>query len=160
MELIIRLKLREKNRMYSSQEKYSRCDAQFPGTPSPISILEARLPTLQVIYHQLHPNMVPSSRLQNRGKPVKKSRKQSQEGMVREQKTAKNHLPPNHPFWLAACLRAMMMVQVHHTEILCKRMSWMVAQTMARQLISVVNTSIWSVRCRTLLNRLSIALVV
>src|SRR5438270_3417897 len=94
------------------------------------------------------------------GKPVKKSRKQSQEGMVREQKTAKNHLPPNHPFWLAACLRAMMMVQVHHTEILCKRMSWMVTQTMARQLISVVNTSIWSVRCRTLLNRLSIALVV
>src|SRR6266516_2004591 len=30
----------------------------------------------------------------------------------------------------------------------------MVAQTMVRQLISVVNTPIWSVRCRPLLNRL------
>ncbi len=36
----------------------------------------------------------------------------------------------------------------------------MVAQTMVRQLISVVNTSIWSVRWRTRLHRLSIALVV
>jgi hypothetical protein len=31
---------------------------------------------------------------------------------------------------------------VHHTEILCKRISWIVAQTMVRQLVSVVNTSI------------------
>jgi hypothetical protein len=53
------------------------------------------------------------------GNPEKKSRKQSQEGMLRELKTAKNHLPPNHPFWLAACLRVLMMVQMHHSEILC-----------------------------------------
>jgi hypothetical protein len=51
--------------------------------------------------------------------------------MLRELITAKNHLPPNHHFWLVACLRVLMMVQVHHSEILCKRMSWMVAQTMA-----------------------------
>jgi hypothetical protein len=35
-----------------------------------------------------------------------------------------------------------------------------VAQTIVRHLISEVNTSIWSVRCRMLLNRLSIALVI
>ena len=29
-----------------------------------------------------------------------------------------------------------------YSEILCKRMSWMVAQTMVRQLVSVVKTSI------------------
>jgi hypothetical protein len=29
-----------------------------------------------------------------------------------------------------------------HTEILCKWMSWIVAQTIVRQLVSVVNTSI------------------
>jgi hypothetical protein len=75
MEFIIRLKMREKNCKYTSQEKYSRCDAQFPGTPSPISILEARLPTLQVIYHQLYPNMVPSSRLQNWGETREEEQK-------------------------------------------------------------------------------------
>jgi hypothetical protein len=31
---------------------------------------------------------------------------------------------------------------VHHTEILCKRISWIVAQTIVRQLSSVVKTSI------------------
>jgi hypothetical protein len=41
--------------------------------------------------------------------------------------------------------------QEHYTEILCKRISWIVAQTIARQLVSVVKTSICSVRCRTLL---------
>ncbi len=33
-------------------------------------------------------------------------------------------------------------LEFSHTEILCKRISWMVAQTMIRQLVSVVNTSI------------------
>ena len=37
----------------------------------------------------------------------------------------------------------------HSTEILCKRISCIVAQTMVRQLVSVVKTSIWSVRWRT-----------
>ena len=30
----------------------------------------------------------------------------------------------------------------HYIEILCKRMSWIVAQTIVRQLVSVVKTSI------------------
>jgi len=52
--------------------------------------------------------------------------------------------PPllNHPFWLVAYLRAMITVHVHHSEILRKRISWMVAQTIAKQLVSVVKTSI------------------
>jgi hypothetical protein len=36
-------------------------------------------------------------------------------------------------------------LEFSHTEILCKWISWMVAQTMIRQLVSVVNTSIWKV---------------
>ena len=47
-----------------------------------------------------------------------------------------------------------------HTGILRRAMPSIAAQTMVRQLISIVNTSIWSVRCRTLLKRLSMALVV
>lgn len=49
---------------------------------------------------------------------------------------------------------------VYSIGIFLKVMPSMVAQTMVRQLISVVNTSIWSVRWRTRLHRLSIALVV
>src|SRR6266487_2622277 len=40
------VKLREKNSIYNSQEKYIRCGAEFPDTLSPISIL-------QVIYQKL-----------------------------------------------------------------------------------------------------------
>jgi hypothetical protein len=64
------------------------------------------------------------------------------EVMMKEQKTDKKHLPLNHPFWLVACLGAHIGFQERYTESLCKRMSWIVAQTMARQLVSVVNTSI------------------
>ena len=150
MELIIRLKLRERNLIYTPQEKYIRCGAQFPGTPSPISILEAPFPTLRVRFClpfrsfaiSSTPTWCPPHVPKTEGKPGKKSRKQSQEGMLGGAQNGQKPPPPNHPFWLAACLRVLMMVQVHHSEILCKRMSWMVAQTMARQLVSVVNTSI------------------
>ncbi len=43
--------------------------------------------------------------------------------------------------WLLAHLRFLDR-ELYHTEILCKRMSWIVAQTIAKQLVSVVNTSI------------------
>jgi hypothetical protein len=33
-------------------------------------------------------------------------------------------------------------LESHPNEILCKRISWMVAQTIVKQLVSVVNTSI------------------
>lgn len=62
--------------------------------------------------------------------------------MMKEQKTDKKHLLLNHPFWLVAFLRAHIGFQERYTESLCKRMSWMVAQTIATQLVSVVNTSI------------------
>ena len=42
----------------------------------------------------------------------------------------------------AGCLLADINAYRSHSEILCKRMSWMVAQTIVRQLVSVVNTSI------------------
>jgi hypothetical protein len=66
----------------------------------------------------------------------------SKEVRLKDQQTGKNHLLLNHPFWLVAFLRAHISFQEHHTEMLCKRMSWMVAQTIAKQLVSVVNTSI------------------
>ncbi len=62
--------------------------------------------------------------------------------MQSEQKTGKKHLLLNHPFWLVAFLRAHLSLQERYTESLCKRISWIVAQTIAKQLISVVNTSI------------------
>jgi hypothetical protein len=64
---------------------------------------------------------------------------------------AKKHPFPNQPFRLVAFFLAAISSQEHYTEILCKRISWIVAQTIARQLVSVVKTSICSVRCRTLL---------
>ena len=52
----------------------------------------------------------------------------------------------NHPLWLVASSTSCSSEsQEVHTEILCKRISWIVAQTIARQLVSVVNTSIWEV---------------
>jgi hypothetical protein len=50
--------------------------------------------------------------------------------------------PPAEPSFLVACCCMMITDEVHHTEILCKRMSWIVAKTMVRQLSSVVKTSI------------------
>jgi len=77
------------------------------------------------------------------------------------QDSGQKHLLLSQPLWLVVSSTSRSSeAQQAHTEILCKRISWMVAQTIAKQLVSVVNTSIWSVRCRTLLNRLSIALVV
>jgi hypothetical protein len=43
--------------------------------------------------------------------------------------------------WFLARLLALSPEQ-DHSGILCKRMSWMLAQTIAKQLVSVVNTSI------------------
>ncbi len=62
--------------------------------------------------------------------------------MMRDEKICKKHLLLTHPSRLVAYVRAVITVHMHHTEILCKRMSWMVAQTIVRQLVSVVNTSI------------------
>src|SRR5438045_9344591 len=57
-----------------------------------------------------------------------------------------NHLLLNHPaLRLVVCFSLPFSSQVSHTAIWCKRISWMVAQTMAKQLVSVVNTSIWEV---------------
>jgi hypothetical protein len=78
-------------------------------------------------------------------------------GFLLEREGRENR-PTSHPMGLA--LLRFSALEPHHTEILCKRISWMVVQTIVRQLISVVNTSIWSVRCLTLLKRLSMALVV
>lgn len=61
---------------------------------------------------------------------------------MRGKKICKNHLLLTHPSRLVAYGRAVITIRMHHTEILCKRMSWIVAQTMVRQLVSVVNTSI------------------
>src|SRR5258708_36933891 len=49
----------------------------------------------------------------------------------------------NHPLWLVvnATSRSSASQQAY-TEILCKRISWIVAQTIVKQLVSVVNTSI------------------
>ena len=54
---------------------------------------------------------------------------------------AQKHLLPNHPSW-GGLLTRYDTARGPHTEILCKRMSWIVAQTIVRQLLSVVNTSI------------------
>jgi hypothetical protein len=66
----------------------------------------------------------------------------SKEVRMKDQKTGKKHLLLNHPFWLVAFLRAPISFQERYTESLCKRISWIVAQTIAKQLVSVVNTSI------------------
>jgi hypothetical protein len=74
--------------------------------------------------------------------------------------------PPEPPCWLVlnSCSSVycpfLCQHPVYSTGTFRNRMPWIVAQTMVKQLISVVNTSIWSVRCRTLLKRLSMALVV
>ena len=54
---------------------------------------------------------------------------------------AQKHLLPNHPSWLCLLTRYDT-ARGPHTELLCKRMSWIVAQTMVRQLVSVVKASI------------------
>src|SRR5258708_9126373 len=56
---------------------------------------------------------------------------------------AKNNPFLNHPLWLVASSTSRSSEsQEVHTEILCKRISWIVAETIARQLVSVVSTSI------------------
>jgi hypothetical protein len=53
-------------------------------------------------------------------------------------------LPPPEPPSLAGCWLdfPLSALKPHHSEILCKRMSCIVAQTIERQLVSVVNMSI------------------
>jgi hypothetical protein len=52
--------------------------------------------------------------------------------------------PPllNHPLWLVVGSQLALSPQEDQSEILCKRISWIVAQTIVRQLSSVVKTSI------------------
>ena len=51
------------------------------------------------------------------------SRKKSKTVMMRDKKIGKKHLLLTTHEGVVACLRAVITVQVHHTEILCKRMS-------------------------------------
>jgi hypothetical protein len=69
------------------------------------------------------------------------------------------HLLLNHPFRLVALMRHQSRSSPYETGILGKWISCMTAHTMVKQLVSVVKASIWSVRCRTLLKKLSMALV-
>lgn len=62
--------------------------------------------------------------------------------VVAPPEVSKNHPLLNHPLWLVVGSLMALSPQLDHMEILCKRISWIVAQTMARQLVSVVNTSI------------------
>src|SRR6266699_1789871 len=55
---------------------------------------------------------------------------------------AQKPLPPKPPLWLVVDPPIALSLQQDQSEILCKRISWMVAQTIARQLVSVVKTSI------------------
>jgi hypothetical protein len=70
------------------------------------------------------------------------SEKRSLAWEVESRKAHKNHPLLNHPLWLVIGSRIAFSPKLDHSEILCKRMSWIVAQTMVRQLVSVVKTSI------------------
>jgi hypothetical protein len=70
------------------------------------------------------------------------SRKESLPGPLLPSKAHKNHSLLTQPLLLMADSPLALKVKVTHTEILCKRMSWIVAQTIVKQLSSVVNTSI------------------
>jgi hypothetical protein len=59
-----------------------------------------------------------------------------------QSRQAQNDLLLHHPLWLVVGLWIVLGLKRAYTEILCKRMSWIVAQTIARQMVSVVNTSI------------------
>ena len=87
MELIIRLKqIREEPTLQLSGEVYqvwcaiSRHSITHFHPRGAISHSSGQiLPTLQVIYHQLHPNVVPSSRPQNRGETREEEQKHASE---------------------------------------------------------------------------------
>jgi hypothetical protein len=85
---------------------------------------------------------MPSDVQKASAKKAEKSGKESPRmaGTVQE----REQKPPllNHPLWLVVSLQLALSPQLSHREILCKRMSWIVAQTIARQLVSVVKTSI------------------
>jgi hypothetical protein len=61
---------------------------------------------------------------------------------VRASKAHKNHPLLTHPPWLVVGSHLALKSQEPQSEILCKRISWIVAHTMVRQLSSVVKTSI------------------
>ena len=61
---------------------------------------------------------------------------------VLHRKASKNHSLLNHPLWLVVNSLIALSPGQDYSEILCKRMSWIVAQTIAKQLPSVVKTSI------------------
>src|SRR5437899_571630 len=57
-------------------------------------------------------------------------------------KASKNHPLLNHPLWLVVGSLLALSPKADHSESLCKRISCIVAQTIVRQLSSVVKTSI------------------
>ena len=61
---------------------------------------------------------------------------------VRARTDSKKHLLLNHPLWQVVNSLIALSPGQDYSEILCKRMSWIVAQTIAKQLLSVVKTSI------------------
>jgi hypothetical protein len=69
--------------------------------------------------------------------------------------TQKQHLS-SPPAQVGCCCWCCCALPWSYTGTFLRAMPSMVAQTMVKQLISVVNESIWSVRCRTLLNRLGV----
>src|SRR5256712_993763 len=110
MELIIRLELREEPNLHPSGEVYqvwcaiSRHSITHfhPGGAIPHSSGQI-LPTLQVIYHQLHPNVVPSSRPQNRGEPREEEQKTVSRRDAQGAENGQKPPPPEPPF-LVGCL--------------------------------------------------------
>jgi hypothetical protein len=69
-------------------------------------------------------------------------RRKASKEVTRERSIGKKHLLLQPPFIGGYVLTDRDRLQMHQSESLCKRMSWIVAQTIARQLVSVVNTSI------------------
>ena len=70
------------------------------------------------------------------------SRKESLPEPLRPSKAHKNHLLLSHPLRLGVDFSFVLRAKATHMALLCKRMSWMVAQTMVKHLSSVVKTSI------------------
>ena len=120
MELIIRLELRERNRIYTPQEKYITCDAQFPGTAlhHPFPPWRRHFPLFRSFTISSTPTWCPpSSRPPNRREPREEEQKTVSRRNAQGAENGQKPPPPDHPFWLAACLRVLMIVQVHHSEI-------------------------------------------
>jgi hypothetical protein len=86
-------------------------------------------------------NMSPDFQKASAQKAVK-SGKETAHMAGTSQDRQKKHLLLNHPLWLVVNSLIALSPGQDYSEILCKRMSWIVAQTIAKQLPSVVKTSI------------------